>query len=66
MNLRFPIDLVTSARVLADVAEQVAQEVRRMSAALKSIVDDFQAIYDALSRLIDWLKSKQVCQPAQA
>jgi hypothetical protein len=58
MNRRFPIDPVTGARVLADIVEQVAYELRRLAAAVKAIVDDVRAIYDLLAPFVEWLKSK--------
>ncbi|WP_459385248.1 hypothetical protein [Arthrobacter humicola] len=58
MNRRFPIDPVTHARVLANNAEQVAQDVHRTAAAVNSIAENVRAIHGVVSPLVEWLKSK--------
>jgi hypothetical protein len=57
MNRPFTIDPITDVRVLADKAEQMAQEIRRTVAAIEEIVDDLKGIYEVASPIVKWLRS---------
>ena len=65
MNRWFPIDPVTDARVLADRAEQVAHDVNRTVTAVETIAEGVRVLYEVVSPLVEWLKSKQACPPAK-
>lgn len=58
MNRQLTIDPVTDARAIADIAEQVAHEVRRTVEAVRTIVEDAKIFYIAVvSPLVEWLKA---------
>ena len=65
MNRQFTIDPVTDARVIADKAEQMAQELRRTVAAVEGIVADLKGFYEVVSPLVKWLRST-LAPPAKA
>ncbi|MGW7287882.1 hypothetical protein ACWGH4_20615 [Streptomyces sp. NPDC054847] len=56
MSRQFTIDPATGARVIADKAEQIAQELRRTVAAVERIVDDLRGFYEVVSPLVKRLK----------
>ncbi|MFF4557883.1 hypothetical protein [Streptomyces sp. NPDC001422] len=57
MNRQFTISPVTAARVIADHAEQLTQELRRTVAAVEGIVDDLKVIYEVVPPLVKRLRS---------
>lgn len=58
MNRKLTIDPLGDARVVADNAEQMAEEVRRTVAAVKGMVHDLKHLYEVVSPLVERLKSK--------
>jgi hypothetical protein len=58
MHRQFRIDLVTGARVIADSAEQVAQDLCRTVAAVEKIVDGVKVFYEVVSPLVKGLKAR--------
>ncbi|WP_328410725.1 hypothetical protein OG542_12690 [Streptomyces violaceus] len=54
------------ARVIADNAEQISQELRRTVAAVEGIVDDLKGFYEVASPLVNWLRSTLAGPPAKA
>jgi asparagine synthetase A len=66
MNRQFTIGPVADARVIADNAEQMAQELRRTVAAVERIVDDLKVVYEVVSPLVKWLRSTLADPPAKA
>lgn len=66
MNRQFTIDPVTAARVIADNAEQMAQELGRTVAAVEGSVDALKVFYEVVSPLVKWLRSTLAGPPANA
>ncbi|MFF4230362.1 hypothetical protein [Streptomyces sp. NPDC001820] len=56
MSRQFTIDPATGTRVIADKAEQIAQELRRTVAAVEMIVDDLKGFYEVVSPLVKRLR----------
>ncbi|MFE9631339.1 hypothetical protein [Streptomyces sp. NPDC006463] len=66
MNRQFTIDLVTDARVFAENAEQVTQDLRRTVATVERVVDDLKGCYEVVSPLVKWVRSALASPPAKA
>ena len=64
LNRQFTTTLVTDARVIADNAERMAQEIRRTAGAVEGIVDGLKVLYEVVSPLVNRLRSTATGPPA--
>jgi hypothetical protein len=64
LNRQFTTTLVADARVIAENAERMAQEIRRTACAVEGIVDELKILWEAVSPLVNRLRSTVTGPPA--